>query len=175
MASALIIPVKEDLTELRKLLKNASPMMIPRIKMLIEMKKEGEKGISKQELMDRIGVCSQSIQNWRTTYKNEGLEKLLKHNRKGFKPSVFTQDEHQRLFEILNNPDNDLNGFVELNEWVKNEFDKEIKYNTLLKYCIKNFGAKVKVARKSHINKDKELVDTFKKTLVISANKSSNL
>lgn len=149
-------------------------MMMPRIKMLIEMKKEGEKGISKRELMNRIGASSQSIQNWRTTYKKGGLEKLLEHNRKGCKPSVFTEDEHRRLSALLHDPDNDLNGFVELREWVKKEFGKEVKYNTILKYCIKNFGAKVKVARKSHVKKDGEQTETFKKTLVISADKLSS-
>lgn len=58
---------------------------------------------------------------------------------------------------------------MELLDWIKNEFKKEIKYNTLLKYSIKNFGSKVKVARKSHIKKDEEAVKAFKKTSVKSA------
>lgn len=53
--------------------------------------------------------------------------------------------------------------------WIENEFKKQIKYNTLLKYSIKNFGSKVKVARKSHIKKDEDAVDAFKKTSVKSA------
>jgi len=171
MSFALIIPVKESLPDLRKLLKKAQPIFVPRIKMLIEMKKEGTSGISKRELMNRIGAGSQSIHNWRTLYREGGLDKLLSHNRKGFKPSVFTEEEHTRLFELLHNPKNDITGFVELKEWVRIEFKKEIKYNTLLKYCIHHFGAKTKVARKSHINKDEEAVSTLKKTLVVSAKK----
>lgn len=42
MATALIIPVEEELAVLRKQLKTALPMMMPRIRMLMEMKKEGE-------------------------------------------------------------------------------------------------------------------------------------
>ena len=64
MSFALYIPVKEQLQDLRIALKHSSVMMQPRIKMLIEIKKAGEKGISKRELMDSIGVCSQSIHNW---------------------------------------------------------------------------------------------------------------
>lgn len=171
MAKPLIIPVKEDLKDLRKLLKTSKPIFIPRIQMLIEMKKEGDKGISKRELMNRTGASSQSIHNWRTSYKEGGVDKLLSHNKGGFKPSVFTEEEHNKLSEILHDPNNHLTGFVELREWVKTEFNKEVKYNTLLKYCIQNFGAKTKVARKSHINKDEEKVETFKKTLVVSVNK----
>lgn len=171
MSSVLKIPVKESLSDLRKLLKVAKPIFVPRIKMLIEMKKEDEKGISKRELMNRIGASSQTIQNWRSVYKIQGIEGLLSHKKKGFKPSVFTSEEHQKLSEILHNPNNDITGFVELNQWVKNEFNKEVKYNTLLKYCVQHFGAKTKVARKSHISKDLGSVETFKKTLTVSARK----
>ena len=137
--------------------------------MLMEIKKEGNKGVSKRELMNRTGASSQSIQNWRTLYKQGGLERLLFHNKKGFKPSVFTEEEHQKISTLLHNPNNDITGFVELKQWVKAEFNKDVKYNTLLKYCIHHFGAKTKVARKSHINKDEEKVITFKKTLVVPA------
>lgn len=47
MSFALNIPVTESLKELRTRLKASSPMMAPRIKMLIEMKKAGDQGISK--------------------------------------------------------------------------------------------------------------------------------
>lgn len=173
MSKNLIIPVNEDLTELKKMLKKAKPIFVPRIKMLIEMRKEGDKGISKRELMARIGAGSQTIQNWRTSYKTGGIVCLLSHNRKGFKPSVFTEQEHQELFKILHNPQNELTGFVELKEWIKIKFNKDIKYNTLLKYCVLNFGAKTKVARKSHINKDDSKVEDFKKTLIASVEKQS--
>lgn len=171
MSFALIISVQETLSDLKKLLKTVQPIFAPRIRMLIEIKKEGNKGVSKRELMNRIGASSQSIHNWRTLYKQGGLERLLSHNKKGFKPSVFTEEEHQRVSALLHNPNNDITGFVELKQWVKTEFNKDVKYNTLLKYCVLHFGAKTKVARKSHINKDEEKVIAFKKTLVVPAKK----
>ena len=104
------------------------------------MKKEGARGISKRELMNRIGAGSQSIHNWRTLYREEGLKKLLSHNKKGFKPSVFTEKEHHQLSVLLHNPKNDIIDIAELREWVKIKFKKDVKYNTLLKYCIHHFG-----------------------------------
>jgi hypothetical protein len=56
-------------------------------------------------------------------------------------------------------------------DWIEKEFNKQVKYNTLLKYSIKNFGSKVKVARKSHVKKDEEAVSAFKKTSVKSVKK----
>ncbi|MFT3748423.1 MAG: winged helix-turn-helix domain-containing protein [Agriterribacter sp.] len=55
-------------------------------------------------------------------------------------------------------------GFAELQQWVAQEFDKEVKYNTILKYAVRHFGASVKAARKSHVNKNESAVMAFKKT-----------
>lgn len=171
MSKAMYVPIKESLAELRAALREATPMIQPRIKMLIAMKKEGESGISRRELCSSIGVCSQSVDKWRKLYKTEGLSGLTSHGRIGFKPGSFSESEHAQIEEKLNDPSNGLRGYKELQEWIINEFQKEIKYNTLLKYSIKNFGSKVKVARKYHAKKDEEAVASFKKTLVQSAKK----
>jgi len=65
--------------------------------------------------------------------------------------SLISQEEHERIATKLHNPTNGLRGYVELQEWISQEFNKTIKYNTLLKYCGRNFGFKSKVSRKSHI------------------------
>lgn len=171
MANAIIIPVKESLSFLKLEHKKASSLFAPRVKMLIEMKKAGAAGISKRSLMELVGASSQSIHTWRTSYRKGGLNALLSHNKKGFKPSLFTEVERQKLLNLLSNPQNHITGYVELRQWVKQEFSKEVKYNSLLKYCITNFQSKVKVARKSHINKDESAVHLFKKTLATAANK----
>lgn len=171
MSNALYIPVKESLEELRFELKKATPMIQPRIKMLIAMKKQGDLGISKRELSSSIGVCGQSIHKWRTLYKANGLSSLRSHGRLGFKPASFTKSQHAKIEAKLKDPSNGLRGYKELQQWIIKEFKKEIKYNTLLKYSIKNFGSKVKVARKSHVKKDDVAVAAFKKTSVKSVSK----
>ena len=172
MSNPLYIPIKESLEELRLELKRATPMIQPRIKMLIAMKKQGELGISKRELSSSIGACGQSIHKWRTLYKAKGLSGLRSHGRLGFKPTSFTKSQHAKIEAKLKDPSNGLRGYKELQEWIIKEFKKEIKYNTLLKYSIKNFGSKVKVARKSHVKKDDVAVAAFKKTSVKSVTKS---
>lgn len=173
MAHPLYIPVKESIRELRGLLKASSPLIQPRIKLLIAMKKSGETGISKRCLIEEIGVSGQSIHTWRTNYKNGGLKSLVSHKKIGFKPRTFTTKEHAKIEKKLKESENGLRGFKELQEWIIKEFKKEVKYNTVLKYTIKHFGAKVKVARKSHVKKDEEAVSSFKKTLLGSAKKPS--
>jgi transposase len=171
MSKALNIPVKESLKELKILHKKASALQKPRLFMLIKMKENSKQGITKQQLMELVDASSQSIQTWRTNYKNGGLSLLLSHKKGGYKKSSFNQKERIELEKLMHNPQNNINGYKELQSWVKKEFKKEIKYNTLLKFMVNTFKTKVKVARKSHIKKDEELVSIFKKTSVPSAKK----
>ncbi len=166
MSNSLLLPIKESLKELRLLLKSSSSMMHPRIKMLFFIKQNEGTGISKRALMDEVGVCSQSIQNWRTAYRTGGIDKLLVNARKGNsgKPSVISLEEKRLIEKKLNDPNNGLAGYIELKEWIFEEFKKDLKYNTILKFSIRNFGSSVKVARKSHVKKDELAEEAFKKT-----------
>lgn len=141
-------------------------MMQPRVRMLIAIHRAGDSGISKRQLMEQIGACSQSIHNWRTAYRKGGIAALLYNGRKGKsgRPSVFSKEEHKRLEQKLHAPRNGLVGYVELKEWIKEEFKKDVKYNTVVKYSTRHFGSGVKTARKSHIKKDEAAVGAFKKT-----------
>lgn len=163
MAAPKVIYVKEDMQYLRNALKSSSLYISPRIKMLIEIKKHEDEGISKRELAELVGVNHNSIQTWRTMYVNGGIELLLSHKRIGYKPSIISVEERDKIEEKLKDPYNGLRGYKELLTWIETELDKQIEYNTLYKYCVREFGSAIKVARKSHVNKDLEAVDTFKK------------
>jgi hypothetical protein len=165
MSHALVIPVQESTAQLRLILKSAIPFLQPRIKLLLVLKKYDNIPVSKRELMEQTGLCSYSVHKWRTMYLTGGIEGLLKHNKTGFKPSKISAADHLKLKAKLNDPENGIRGYKELQEWVAKELNNPILYNTLLKYCVKHFGSKIKVARKYHAKKDNEAVNTFKKTL----------
>lgn len=164
MSNSLLIPVKESVQELNTLLKKSIPFLKPRIQLLLTMKKNGNKPISKRALMEQTGLCSYSVQKWRNLYATGGVELLLLHNKKGFKPTIIDTKTKQKLETKLKDAENGLRGYKELLEWVVSEFKTEISYNTLYKFCRKNFGTKIKVARKYHAKKDEEAVSSFKKT-----------
>lgn len=149
-------------------------MIANRIRVLMEFKKNERTGISKRAVADAVGVNHNSVQTWRTLYEKGGIEAILSHERKEGRPSVLTADEHTLIEQKLHDPKNGLRGYTELLTWVEEEFKKSIKYNTLLKYSIRHFSSKVKVARKSHVKKDEEAVLTFKKTSVKPAKKSAS-
>ena len=166
MSKAKIIHIKESCKELRQLQKKQSLLIIKRLNMLIELKKNGANGIPKRQLAKLIGVDPNSIQKWRTIYINEGIHGIISHGRIGFKPSLITKEEHKKIEHKLKQPKNALRGYKELMQWIKDELGKELKYTTVVEYAKRHFGSKIKVARKSHILKDEEAMATFKKTSV---------
>ena len=172
MALPFQITVKETIIELRNLQRKSSELIGKRLLMLIEIKKHEKTGISKRDLSQLTGINHNSIVKWRRQYNKEGIEPMLTHGRVGgFKKSVISKEEHKKIEKKLNDPKNGIRGYVELLEWANNEFSKQIKYITLLKYAQRHFGSKIKVARKSHVKKDAALVDTFKKTSVKNVRK----
>ncbi len=162
------IIVKETVSVLRKQLKKTSELLRPRLLMLLEQKKHESEGISKRELADLIGVNHNSIQNWRNLYGSGGFQKLISHNKIGFKRSVIRKIEHEGLKNILTNPLNGIQGYKELNYWFENTYNRKLAYTTLTGYCIRNFSTKIKVARKSHVKKDAQAGEAFKKTLTMT-------
>jgi len=89
--------------------------------------------------MQRVGVCGQSINNWRKAYRNGGISQLLSHKKTGFKPSVFSPEEKTELGKLVENPKNGIVGYIELQRWVKEQFDKDVKYITLVKCMQHNY------------------------------------
>ena len=163
MAKAKSLNVTEDLGELRKLHKSAPLHLAPRIKMLL-VAKQSDQALSKNELAEQVGVNHNSIQQWRSKYVRGGMEELIKDGRVGFKPSVISKQVHQQIKVKLNNPQGAFTSYKDLQQWVDRDLVKGINYNTLRHYVKRNFGAKLKVARKSHVKKDKEAGELFKKT-----------
>ena len=163
MAHAKILVIKETEKEIKILLKKSIPFIGQRLRVLLILKQNEEKGISRREVAKLAGVDPNSVQKWRELYVNFGIEGLIRHERAGFKPSVFNAIEHTMLETKLNSSQNGLQGYVELKDWIEKETGKNFNYNTLLYYCIRNFKSSVKVARKSHVKKDDDLGISFKK------------
>lgn len=171
MSRPIQIVIKESIKELKALQRSKGELVSKRMRVLIELKKHENKGISKRDLADITGINHNSITKWRKMYIAHGLQSLLIHGRIGFKKSLINGSEHKHLEKKLNDPRNGIRGYIELQDWMNSKFNKDFKYITVVKYVQRHFGTKIKVARKSHVKKDAELVDTFKKTSVKSSKK----
>jgi len=169
MAHPLIIHVKESIPQLRNMQSKYGELIGKRIRVLIEIKKNENIGISKRELSSLTGVNHNSIVKWRNMYLQGGISSILTHGRKGTKPRILNSVQHNQLKEKLMDSTNEIRGYVELLNWVKEELHVSIKYTTLVEYSKRNFGTKIKVARKSHVKKDEKEVEAFKKTSIKNA------
>lgn len=170
MGKALIVEVNETLPELKKIYKSAAMHQKQKVQMLLTIKKSS-KTYSKNDLAKILGVDPNSIQNWRKKYITGGVSLLLKDGRIGFKPKLLNAKQHAKVLAKLNNPKAAFGSFKELQTWMNSTFKKDFNYNSLRHYVKRHFGAKMKVARKSHIHKDENAVALFKKTLVKPATK----
>jgi transposase len=164
IARAKILGIKETEKEIKQLLKESITFIGQCLRVLLILKQNESTGISRREVAKLAGVAPDSVQKWRALHMNNVIEALLNHVRTGFKPSVFNTIEHKMLETKLQNPQNGLQGYVELKDWLEKELGKTFNYNTLLYYCIRNFKSSVKVSRKSHFKKDEKQGISFKKT-----------
>ncbi len=163
MALPTQFKVKETVADLRKLQKQCNSMIGNRIRALIEFKKNEKAGISKRAVADIVGVNHNSVQDWRKLYITGGIGLLMSYTKQGGRPTLFSKAEHSKIESKLKDAKSGLRGYVELQQWAEKEFKREILYNTLMKYAVREFGSKIKVARKSHIKKDEKAVEDFKK------------
>lgn len=162
------LEIKESVEELQKLRKGVSDTINKRLLMLLSMKKHTDRSVSKRSLSVRLGVDANSITAWKKLYIEKGIAGIMSDGRIGFKPSVVSAEEHKALETLLNDPQNGIVGYTELLRWVKEHLNKEMRYITLLQYVQRKFKTRIKVARKSHVKKEEEKGESFKKTLVSS-------
>jgi transposase len=155
------IEVKESISSLKKLHKQSSPHLQPRLQMLILSQQKDLH--SKYALADALGVNFNSVQTWKTTYLREGLEGLLKDKRGGKKKPVIDPATDEAIRIRLSEPMNAPRSYVELQQWVDEQYIKGINYHTLNKHVKRKYKAKIKVARRSHVSKDAQAAEAFKK------------
>ena len=160
MLKPLSFPVKENITELRKLQKKL-PRKYKAIQMLITLKQKG--ALSKDVLAVMVGASDRSIQTWMSNYVSGGINQMLKDSRGGKKAAKITAAAHQQLSKRLTNPRQGFRSFIEIRQWLLNEFSIDMQYHAVNKYVKRKFGARLKVSRKSHVLKSPADEAVFKK------------
>jgi len=160
MAKLLTITVTESAEELTSLLKKASVSSKPRIKMLLGILN----GItSTQELALKTKSNRDSIRNWKNTYNEEGIKGLLDESRGRKRPGAIGSEEKLQLKQRLSDPKGGFTSYKQAMDWINKTFGLEMEYHAVNKYLKRNFGTKLKVGRKTHVNKDENATALFKK------------
>ena len=162
MARLQIITVKETPAELTKLLNKSAHSVKPRIKMLLAMT---EGIVSTQELVSKVKANRNSILNWKNAYQLNGLQGLLEESRGGAKPAAINEKHKKQLQQKLSNPKEGFRSYTQAVDWINETFGLQMNYHAVNKYLKRHFGTKLKVGRKTHINKDDNAAALFKKTI----------
>ena len=162
MGKSVVINVKENISDLKSLHGKASVHLRPRYKMLLLIA-GGQ--TSSQELAAKTGVSRNSIASWKRSYSEGGIEQLTSDLRGGDFKSNITVDDKKKIEEKLSDPRKAFTSFTEAQAWLKEELGIDKNYHAVNKYLKRNFGAKLKVGRKSHVKKDEAAVAVFKKPI----------
>jgi transposase len=162
MAILQQITVKETTNQLSNLLKRSTDSIKPRIKMLLAI---AGGTTSTQELVLKTKANRNSISNWKSTYQQKGIEGLLEDDRGGKRPAAINAKQKLQLQQKLSDPRGGFTSYKEAMDWINKTFGLEMEYHAVNKYLKRNFKTKLKVGRKTHINKDDSAAALFKKTI----------
>ena len=120
---------------------------------------------STQKLVLKTKANRDSIRNWKNIYRTHGISGLLKDNRGGKRPPAINGEQKLQLQQKLSDNKKGFTSYKEAVAWINTTFGLQMKYHAVNKYLKRNFGTKLKVGRKSHINKDDNAAALFKKTI----------
>jgi transposase len=162
MLQPLSVPVQQSISELRGLQKR-HPQKYKALQMLVLLKQQGN--LSKDKLSLLLGSSDKSISIWRNQYLAGGIGELLIDKRGGKKPGKITTTVHKKLAERLANPKQGFRSFIEIQQWLEKEFAVAMQYHAVNKYVKRKFGARLKVSRKSHVQKSATDEVVFKKSI----------
>lgn len=161
MAKLHTIFVKESVADLTKRIGNSSLSVKPRLKMLLAI----ANGITAtNKLVLKTKSNRDSIRNWKNTYQEHGIEGLLKESRGGKRYGTINAEQKAKIHEKFADPKNGITSYKQATSWINSTFDLEMNYYAVNSYLKRNFGSKLKVGRKTHINKDPNAEEVFKKT-----------
>lgn len=160
MAKSIEITVKETSEELKKVKKSQPLHKQIRVQMLL-LYKSGK--TTTKELIDSLGVNKNSIFGWKSQYKSGGLELLLSDGR-GINNEGQIKGAMRPLIEKrLGSAAGGFKSYNEAQQWINATFGLEVGYQAVRHHLREHYGTKLKVARKSHINKDTAEEAVFKK------------
>jgi transposase len=160
MAVLNVIAVKESIEELQQLFRKATRATRPRLKMLLLIRKGV---LSTQVLAAKTGVSMDTIGHYKKRYSTQGLSALLQERRGAHQQGAISRAQHQLLKQQLADPKGGFTSYKQLVQWINETFGLSMRYHAVNKYVKRHFHTKLKVGRKTHVQKDPLAAAVFKK------------
>ena len=163
MGKRAIIDITESVLELKKLLlKQKTLKTEKRIKSLLLIQENTFE--TRQAIADYLGVHIRTLERWLNNYKLGGISNMLMDKPKNKVSKIITLEIHQGLWQRVNDARNPFLGYWDAQNWVKTQYNVDVKYQRIREYLIQHFKTKLKTPRKSHYKKDEDAEKAFLKT-----------
>jgi len=144
--------IKETIEEIESL-KNKNPKYFRRLHLLYLIKSNTYS--SMKDIEKALATHRRTLNTWLDMYNQFGISSLIKDNRTtnaGRRYNI-TPKAEKGLIDKLNS--DGFASYKEALEWFNSTYGTSMKYVSFWNYVHKKLGAKLKVARPSHIKKTK--------------------
>jgi transposase len=146
-----IPPIPESLTTLKTQL-NTEPKARRKTRLqMLYLLKSGQ-ATTRQAVATLLAVHRHTVARWLESYAAAGLEALLTLKTHPNRPPALAPAVKQALAKQLARPEG-FRTYLEAQAWLQERWGVAIKYKTLHRIIHYEFGAKLKVARPSHVKK----------------------
>lgn len=116
-----------------------------------------------QELAQRLERDPSTVSRWLQKYRQGGIGALLEVKTSPGQPRKIDGEMLERLQERLKQPQG-FKSYIEIEQWLQQEFGATIKYKTVHKTVRYRLKAKLKVPRPQSHKQDPQALSLFKKT-----------
>ncbi len=86
---------------------------------------------------DLLGVHRTTVQRWWKEYKQGGINQLLEQKQRTGRPPSIPSEVIQGIKKQLSQENAGFKSYKEIQQWVKNEYQVDVKYSTLYHFITK--------------------------------------
>lgn len=156
------VPIPDRLEYLEHSLRQArSASQKERLLMLVWLKRKEVS--SREELAARCHRDKATITRWIRRYKDGGLSALLRVGKAPGATRKLQGETLERLKARLDNPEEGFRSYGEIQRWLKDECNLEVKYGTVYRVVRYELKAKLKVPRPRSTQQEPQAMPRFKK------------
>lgn len=152
--------IEEDIEELRTLLKkHRGHPTLDRIRMLYFLKVGQVR--SRRKLTELLSCSERSLQRWWSTYRKDGLERLLYYGSASGYAEYVSEEAYSALEEEMKS--GRIAGLREIRNYLSEHWNVEYKDVSAISRLFKRRGVKLKTGRRGHRHADLTEQKAFKK------------
>jgi transposase len=169
MVGVTSIEVKESREELQEKLRQTKNLKDKeRLQVLYWLKQN--KPLTISEIALSLGKHRNTLQTWLAKYREGGIEALLERRKSPGGVRKIPEWAEKALQKRLKEEEQGFKSYGEVQQWLKETLGVEATYHAVYQMTHNRLKAKLKVPRPVNHKQDKEQLEAFKKTLLMTSN-----